>query len=417
MLKGMKCEMKEFNAFAVRPAKFLLPGEGIDMQKWSVVACDQYTSQPEYWQKAVEKAGEEPSALNIVYPEAWLSQGDGRIASINCYMEKYAAGVLTREVEGFILVERETSDGVRVGLLGAVDLEKYDFELGAKSAVRPTEDTVTERVPPRVKIRREAIVETGHVLLLADDPQKWLVEPLYALRDEMPLLYDFDLMLSGGHIRGWRVGEKWFGMILDAFEKLQEKGNGLDFAVGDGNHSLATARTIWQDIRGNLSESERENHPARFAMAEINNLHSPSMAFHSVHRALFGDCTGIEDDFKAYLRQRGMDAEPCADEDADFKCNGRPYKLINPVVPLPLGVLQPFLDEWLGAHPGVSIDYIHGDDVLEELQAQGAFAVWVPAMDKSGLFPTVSVGPLPRKTFSMGEAQDKRYYLEARRIR
>jgi len=413
----MKCEMKEFNAFAVRPAKFLLPESGADMKKWSVVACDQYTSQPEYWQKAVEEAGCAPSALNIVYPEAWLSQGDGRIASINRYMEEYAAGVLTREAEGFILVERETSDGVRVGLLGAVDLEKYDFAPGAKSAVRPTEDTVTERVPPRVKIRREAIIETGHVLLLADDPQKWLVEPLYARRDEMPLLYDFDLMLSGGHIRGWQVGEKWFGMILEAFEKLQEKGNGLDFAVGDGNHSLATARTIWQAIRDDLGESERESHPARFAMAEINNLHASSMVFHPIHRALFGDCAGLEDDLKAYLCEKGMDIAPCADENADLKCNGRPYKLIDPVVPLPLGVLQPFLDLWLEKHPQVRIDYIHGDDVLEELTEQGAFGIWVPAMDKAGLFPTVSVGPLPRKTFSMGEARDKRYYLEARRIR
>lgn len=413
----MKCELKEFNAYAVHPAKFLLPGNKVDMQKWSVVACDQHTSQPEYWQKATETAAGRPSALNMVYPEAWLSQGDSRIASINRHMEKYAADVLTREVDGFILIERETSDGKRIGLLGAVDLEKYDFAPGSKSAVRPTEDTVTERVPPRVKIRREAILEAGHVLLLADDPQKWLVEPLYAHRDEMPLLYDFDLMLGGGHIRGWQVGEIWFGMILEAFEKLQAKGNGLDFAVGDGNHSLATARTIWQDIREKLSESERKNHPARYAMAEIVNLHSSSMVFHPIHRALFGDCTGLEDDFKGYLREGGMDIAPCAQNEADFKINGMPYRLIDPVVPLPVGVLQPFLDLWLSTHPGVSIDYIHGDDVLDNLQAQGAFAIWVPAMDKAGLFPTVAVGPLPRKTFSMGEARDKRYYLEARRIR
>ena len=409
--------MKDFKEYAVRPAKFLLPKEGTDMQKWSVVACDQFTSQPEYWDEAVQAVGSAPSTLNMVYPEAWLSQGDGRIASINAHMREYAAEVLTREVEGFILIERETTDGLRIGLLGAVDLEKYDFSADSVSAVRPTEGTVTERVPPRVKVRKEAMLEVGHVLLLADDPLYTLVEPLYAKRESMPLLYDFDLMLGGGHIRGWHVREEFFPAILQAFEHLQAKGGGLDFAVGDGNHSLATARTCWQAIRENLSEQERENHPARFAMAEINNLHSPAMEFHPIHRALFGDCASLQEDFIAWLRAKGMDLMPGVKGTADLKINGVPYNLVDPFVPLPVGVLQPFLDEWLEAHTDVKIDYIHGSEVLSALQAQGAFAIWVPAMDKAGLFPSVCVGPLPRKTFSMGKATDKRYYLETRRIR
>lgn len=409
--------MNDFKEFAVRPAKFLLPKCGTDMAKWSVVACDQYTSQPEYWDMVTDIAGDGPSTLQIVYPEAWLDRGDDRILSIRRSMEDYAAETLTREIDGFVLIERETSDGPRVGLLGAVDLEKYDFSAHSESAVRPTEGTVMERIPPRVQVRREALLEAGHVLLLADDPQDLLLGPLYAQRGQMPLLYDYDLMLGGGHIRGWHVQEKWYAGILDAMEKLQRAGGGLDFAVGDGNHSLATARTCWQEIREGLSEAERESHPARFAMAEINNLHSASMAFHPIHRALFGNCAGLEDDLRAWLNARGMDIVPGEPGKADLKLNGALYALVDPVVPLPVAIVQPFLDEWLDEHGDVKIDYIHGGEVLEQLRGEGAFTVWVPAMDKSGLFPSVRVGLLPRKTFSMGKAQDKRYYLETRRLR
>ena len=409
--------MKKFKRYAVQPAKFLLPKAGTDLKTWSVIACDQYTSQPEYWQSAVKEAGSAPSTLNIVYPEAWLEQGDGRIESIRAHMEAYAAETLTREVEGFILVERETSDGLRVGLIGAVDLEKYDFSPRSQSAVRPTEGTVLERIPPRVKVRRGAALEAGHVLLLADDIEDRLLGPLYAARAQMPLLYDFDLMLGGGHICGWHVGEAFYETILSAFSALQSGGNGLEFAVGDGNHSLATARTCWQEIREGLSEEEREDHPARFAMAEINNLHSPSLQFHPIHRALFGDCAGLEEEFRAWLSARGMGLEPSEPGKADLKLSGALYTLVNPVVPLPVAVVQPFLDEWLERHGDVKIDYIHGGEVLNQLQAEGAYTVWVPAMDKAGLFPSVRVGLLPRKTFSMGKAQDKRYYLETRRIR
>ncbi|MDO4740443.1 MAG: DUF1015 domain-containing protein [Eubacteriales bacterium] len=409
--------MNIFKDHAVQPACFLLPNDATDLSKWAVVACDQFTSQPEYWEQAGQTAGDAPSTLHMVYPEAWLGQGDGRIGSINRHMLDYARSVLTKPVEGFILIERETSDGLRIGLLGAVDLEQYDFSPASRSAVRPTEDTVTERVPPRVKVRREAVLETGHVLLLADDPMQTLVEPLYAARESMPLLYDFPLMLGGGRIRGWHVRQEWYPAILSAFEGLRSRGGGLDFAVGDGNHSLATARTCWQELRQTLSEQERLCHPARFAMAEINNLHSPAMVFHPIHRALFGDCAGLMEELEKWLRMGGMDIVPCAREEADLRLNGVSYRLVDPAVPLPVGVLQPFLDEWLLAHPDVKIDYIHGDDVLGQLEEQGATGLWVPAMDKAGLFPSVRVGPLPRKTFSMGEAPDKRYYLEARRIR
>jgi len=409
--------MKEFKKYALRPAKFMLPGKNTEMEKWAVVACDQYTSQTEYWAEAERIVGDAPSSLHIVYPEAWLGKREGRIESIGAHMRDYVENVLCELPEGFVLVERGTTDGVRIGLLGVIDLEQYDFAPGSRSAVRPTEGTVAERVPPRVQVRSKAPIEAGHVLLMADDPACALVEPLYARREEMPLLYDFELMLGGGHIRGWHVGPEFYPLVLSALERLRQNGGGLDLAVGDGNHSLAAARTCWQEIRDGLSDAEREEHPARFAMAEVVNLHSPSMAFHPIHRALFGECSSLQADFAACLRAQGMDIVPGRDGEADLKLNGAPYDLVNPVVPLPVGVVQPFLDEWLAQHPGVTIDYIHGGDVLSALQAQGAFAIWVPAMDKADLFPSVSIGPLPRKTFSMGKAADKRYYLETRRIR
>lgn len=409
--------MRDFAKYAIGPAKFLLPNESIDMEKWAVIACDQFTSQPDYWENVRRVRRGSPSALDIVYPEAWLDQGDRRIAQINAQMEIYARTVLTREVEGFILVERETSDGLRIGLLAVVDLEKYDFSLESKSAVRPTEGTVAERVPPRVQIRSGASLEAGHVLLLADDRQCTLIEPVYAARDQMPLLYDFRLMLGGGHIRGWQVGKEWYGGILNALEKLHAAGDGLDFAVGDGNHSLAAAGACWNTIRSELTEEEREHHPARRAMVEINNLHAKSMVFHPIHRALFGACDTLLQDFRVWLRKGDMDILPCENSAADLKMNGIAYRLVNRRVPLPVGVLQPFLDTWLKEHADVRIDYIHGDEELDRLRSTGAYTIWLPAMDKADLFPSVRIAPLPRKTFSMGEAQDKRYYLETRRIR
>ena len=401
----------------IAPGRFLLPAEGADLGKWAVIACDQFTSEPEYWRQVEAVRAGAPSALDIIYPEAWLRQGDARIERINRTMREYAGSVLTRAAEGFILVERETSDGVRLGLLAAVDLEQYDPSAQSRSAIRPTEGTVAERVPPRVRIREGASLETSHVLLLADDPEDLLIGPLYRDRADLPLLYDFELMLGGGRIRGWLVDGGRIGAVQAAMERLRERGEGLDLAVGDGNHSLAAAAACWRAIREGLTEEERAAHPARWAMAEINNLHARSLAFHPIHRALFGNCAGLEKDLADWLAGRGMALAPCAAEEMDIAIDGSAYRIENKRHPLAVGVLQPFLDEWVSARPDVRIDYIHGDDALAALRRSGAKTIALPAMDKRDLFPAVRVGPLPRKTFSMGEARDKRYYLEARRIR
>ena len=406
--------------YALKMPQILLPDARFDLTKWAVVACDQYTSQPDYWRRVQTLVGDAPSALNLIYPEAWLDQGDGRVDAINRAMRDYETTVLTRTITGFVLVERTIAAGRRLGLVAAVDLEQYDFSRGAQSLIRPTEGTILERIPPRVRIRQRASLELPHILLLVDDPARTLIEPLYAARDGLEKLYDFELMAGGGHIRGWRVGEE--AALEPALSGLMDRAEGLLFAVGDGNHSLATARQCWLNIREGLSPEERQTHPARWALAEINNLHDPALVFEPIHRALFGaDAQALRRDFAAWLAGRGMALRDCASEKAMFTLTAEgvdwPLRVEGLKNPLPLATLQPFLDEWLAGQAGVSIDYIHGEDALRDLAKEGAVGILLPAMDKHALFESVRRGgPLPRKTFSMGEANEKRYYLEARKI-
>ena len=406
--------------YALKRPEILLPDARFDLSKWAVIACDQYTSQPAYWERVKETVGDAPSALNLIYPEAWLSQGDARVEAINRAMGAYERDVLTRRVEGFVLVERAIATGRRLGLMAAVDLERYDFSRGARSLIRPTEGTILERIPPRVRIREHASLELPHILLLVDDLSRTLIEPLYAARDRFEKLYDFELMAGGGHIRGWRVEEE--AGIEAALAGLMDRADGLLFAVGDGNHSLATARQCWLNLRESLTARERETHPARWALVELGNLHDPSLVFEPIHRALFGaDAAALTRDFAAWLAARGMALAECASKEAMFivtaKGEDRPMRVEGLQNPLPLATLQPFLDEWIASQPGVAIDYIHGEDALRTLAGEGAVGILLPAMDKNALFESVRRGgPLPRKTFSMGEANEKRYYLEARKI-
>ena len=400
--------------------EILLPGRQYDLKKWAVVACDQFTSQPEYWRRAQEFTLGAPSTLNLIYPEAWLDQGDGRIGAINRAMREYEKTVLTRRFEGFVLVERGVSAGKRLGLVAAVDLEKYDFSRGSASLIRPTEGTILARIPPRVRIRERATLELSHILLLADDPGRTLIEPLYAGRESLEPLYDFELMAGGGRIRGWRIDDEH---ALDgALAGLLEKSDGLLFAVGDGNHSLATARQCWLNLRENLTPEQRQTHPARWALAESENLHDPALVFEPIHRVIFGArCEELMRDLAGWLAGRGMALSDCAAGEAMFTFTDgetdRPMRMDGLANPLPLTALQPFLDEWLAARPEASIDYIHGEDALRGLAKRGASGILLPAMDKRALFESVRRGgPLPRKTFSMGEANEKRYYLEARKI-
>ena len=394
-------------------ADILLPKAG-DLTKWSVVACDQYTSQPEYWEKAAELVGESPSTLNLVYPEAFLSEGDARIEKINKTMQSYFdEGLFNLYKNCFIYVERTLSDGrVRKGVVGAVDLEDYDFHKGAKSKIRATEGTVMERIPPRVKIRENAPLELPHVMLLVDDKEKLLIENI----KKGEKVYDFELMANGGHLEGWVVDGENADAFLENVEKFAENvSDGLVFAVGDGNHSLATAKTCWENLKPILSEEERKTHPARFCLVEIENIHDDVLEFEPIHRTVFG--IENKDEFlKTFMKE--LECEPLDNggQHVVFVADGKKTDLYIAKMssPLAVGTLQKYLDTL-----SYEVDYIHGEDVVEKLSAEnGTVGFLLPKPEKSSLFETViKDGALPRKTFSMGEANEKRYYMEAKKIR
>ena len=394
----------------------MLPADDETARFWPVVACDQFTSQREYWQELEKLVGDRPSALNIVFPEVYLDEGYGRIESIQRHIRDYLSrGVLTERVhDGFVLVERSTRSGVRIGLVGKVDLDCYDYTPESKALIRATEGTVISRIPPRVKIRQGAEVESPHVMLLCDDRERELIEPLYARRKELPKLYDLELLMGGGHLRGYAVTGELAKKTQEIIARQQSRSD-LYLAVGDGNHSLATAKTCWEQIKPGLTEAERKSHPARYALAELVNLHCEALNFEPIHRVLFNvDAGKLIDDFTS--------AVPWAEgEDIVFIHKGgrRGVKLTAAGDRLPVDVLQTFLDRWLEAHPETEIDYVHGSAALEELSVKdGNCGMALKAMDKNALFPAIIAGGvLPRKTFSMGEAEEKRYYMECRKIR
>ena len=414
---------KSCEQYGLKAPVILLPNSETEYAKWAVVACDQYTAQPEYWETVGALVGDAPSALHIIYPEARLQEGDARIAHINRAMDHYLAKTLTRRIEGFVLVERQISTGVRLGLMAAVDLEHYDYSAGSTSPIRATEGTILERIPPRVKIRKNAHLESPHVLVLVDDPDQTLIEPLYAARDRFEPLYDFDLMMDGGHIRGWLADGKAEPGMIAALERLHARAKGLLYAVGDGNHSLATAKACWVALKEKLTEEERANHPARYALVELNNLHDASLVFEPIHRTLAGVwAEALHGALLAWLQGCGMGLMDASEDNAMFTLIGEKSRLplrIEPIDrPLPLSVLQAFLDEYVGNNPGVEIDYVHGDDVAAGLAGENQCSILLKPIDKSILFESVrKSGALPRKTFSMGEAHEKRYYLECRAIR
>ena len=402
---------------ALRTAEILLPRPGIDLSKWAVVACDQFTAQPEYWQAVEDYVGDAPSTLRVTLPEVWLNEADSRIPAIHAAMREYLDGGLwqTAVKQGFVLVCRETESGVRPGLLVSLDLEQYDFTPGAESLIRPTEGTVVSRVPPRARIRAGAPVELPHVMMLIDDPGRTVIEPLLEKADTLRPLYDFALMQHGGHVRGWAVEGRLVDEVHDAVEALRENCGGLLYAVGDGNHSLAAARQCWLDLREKLSPAVRAVHPARFALVELVNLNCPALVFEPIHRAVFNaDAEALMREYRGYLAAQGADMG----EGDDVVAFDRPHTWHFKSEQHPLRLLQAFLDDYLARHPEASIDYIHGEDALRALvQRDNALGIMPRAFDKAELFSYIRRwGVLPRKTFSMGEANEKRYYLEARRI-
>lgn len=393
-------------------ADILLP-ECIDMEKWSVVACDQYTAQPEYWERVKEFVGETPSTLNIVYPEAFLSEGDARINAINNAMEEYLAkDIFVALEDSLIYVERTMNSGkIRRGVVGAIDLEEYDFSKGSKSAIRATEGTILSRIPPRVKIRENAPLELPHAILLVDDVADYIIGGI----EKVKPLYDFDLMEGGGHIAGWHIRGDEADAVIGRINKFaKDAPDNLVFAVGDGNHSLATAKTCWDNLKKTLTEEEQQNHPARFCLVELENIHDDALEFEPIHRVVFGK--GIADVKAALAEYYQVSADFVDGAQEIVLVSGEHTESVyvtNPSSNLTVGTLQNFLDSM-----GYELDYIHGDDVVRQLSdREDAVGFLLPCPQKSELFETVIVdGALPRKTFSMGEANEKRFYLEAKKI-
>ncbi len=425
--------MHGFSQLPFRPADILLP-QNCAYGKWSVVACDQYTSQPEYWQRVEEYVGSAPSALRLILPESCLDgpNVETDIMEVNNTMTRYLREERFRALpDSLVYVERRLDDGrLRRGLVGMVDLEQYDYEPGSSAAIRATEGTVMARIPPRVAVRKNAPLELPHAMLLADDPDKTVIEPLAARTAEMELVYDFDLMERGGHITGWRLDGASMEHVAAALSALADpaafrKKYGADsgavmlFAVGDGNHSLATAKECYERQKRLTPRDKWDSLPARFALCELVNLHDPSLEFEAIHRVLFGVDTA---DVTASLCAAFPGAHPGEGAGHVLRYvhagGAGAITIPHPASQLAVGTLQGFLDGYVKAR-GVRMDYIHGEDVARQLARQpGNLAFLLPAMGKDQLFPTViRDGVLPRKTFSMGHAHDKRFYLEARKIR
>ena len=398
------------------PTNILLPRE--HFEAWSVIACDQFTSNEEYWQSVKERAGENPTTLNLIYPEVYLGKTDAKemTENINNAMQKYIAdGIFQEYPNALIYVERTQRDGlVRSGIVGAVDLDAYDYREGSTSRVRATEKTVLERIPPRVEIRKNATLELPHILMLMDDTARSIVEPLATLAKDgkMQKLYDFDLMLDGGHLCGYLIPAELHGEICQKIEALGDLHGGITLAVGDGNHSLATAKACRA-----LGETECN----RYALCEVMNIHSEALVFEPIFRTVEGiDANQLLVDFKNYLAQPENQNAGNALQEITFVCGTLREEIVaaQPPHALAVGTVQQFLDAYLADKPEAVIDYIHDEEELLSLTANGKTSGFLyGCMGKSELFDAIEKeGVLPRKTFSMGSARDKRYYTEARKI-
>ncbi len=415
-------------------ADILLPErEQIEKGVWATIACDQFTSELAYWQQAEALVGDEPSTLHLMLPEVYLDETATRLPAIHDAMQHALTDQLCLHADSMIAVERTQSDGlVRHGLVAQIDLEYYDYKKGASSLIRATEGTVLERIPPRVAIRRDATIELPHVMLLIDDPQATVLEPLFepSAKKERAVAYDCDLMLGGGHIHGsfLTVAQKAaVSTALDALitpdAMMARYGDRtlapLLFAVGDGNHSLASAKAAYEEIKAEIGEQAAATHPARYALIEIVNLHDSALRFEPIYRVLFHvDPVEVIRALGDYAKTQNGAATPQV-----VHCVGcfEPcdVEIAHPVQQLTVGTLQAFLDDYLAHHPEASVDYIHGEDSVKALASvPDAVGFVFNGMEKSQLFRTVIYdGALPRKTFSMGHARDKRYYMECRKIK
>ena len=437
--------MKIINDLGIQIPQVYLPKPGTDLTKWAVIACDQFTSQPEYWNEVEKIVGDAPSTLNLTFPEVYLEKpgGEERIKNIQATMRKYMEEGILQTHDGLVYVERTVAGKTRKGIVLCLDLEAYDYNKGSSSLIRATEGTIVDRLPPRMKIREGAALELPHILVLIDDPKCTVIEPLRAAKSELQKLYDFDLMLDSGHLAGYAVSEEFESQVVKALRGLAQPETfaakyGIDkdqpvllFAMGDGNHSLATAKAIWEKIKPQVGM----DHPARYALVEIENVHDEGLEFEPIHRVLFGlkkDLFAeLEKTFKANLTYKPVASAEEMVKAVDYESGEKQViglvgggkdvgviEIAEPSSNLPVGTIQGFLDGFLKEGGAEKIDYVHGEDVTVKLGSQPNNAgFYLPGMSKSDLFKTVILdGALPRKTFSMGEAREKRFYMEARKI-
>jgi len=394
--------------------EIFLPKDSIDLRKWAVVACDQFTSQPSYWEKLSKYIDKEPSTYQLILPEVYLEKmNHAMIEKINQSMEEYINnGYLKSIGNSMILVERTTIlKQRRLGLIMSVDLETYDYKENSTSLIRATEKTIIERIPPRVKIRQKALFELSHVMLLVDDKNERIIENLYKNKEQYPKLYDFELNMNGGHIKGYQI--KDCDEIIEQFSKvLVGETNPILFLAGDGNHSLATAKAHWENVKKGLTTEEQLTHPARYALVEVVNIYDEGLHFEGIHRVLFN----VEDDFLIEMFH-------AVDKEVET------FIYTNEIGKAPFFIpenaakayeqIQNFIDEYLERHKNVTIDYVHGEDEIIEVcqNHPRSIGIKMPCIQRDTLFPFIQEGKvLPRKSFSMGCATAKRYYLESQFI-
>ena len=438
--------MRKYESIGLMVPDVYLPKPGVDMNKWAVIACDQFTSQPDYWQNVSDTVGASPSTFHLILPEVYLGKPEeaARLGTIQNNMKRYLDEDLLVSHEGMIYVERQVAGHTRKGLIVALDLECYDFNKGSISLIRATEGTILDRLPPRIRIRENALLELPHILVLIDDPHHTVIEPLSNRKDHMEPIYNTDLMLGSGHIDGWRVNDTGLETEIvsslsallnpSAFHEkygLKEEKPILLYAVGDGNHSLATAKAIWEKLKPTVGM----DHPARYALVELENVHDSGLEFEPIHRVLFHSKRDLAAEMRNFfgascaIRLAQSEAEvtmlvsqstPALQRFGWISSAGLfVVELDHPSLALPVGNLQSFLDRLIKDEPGLEIDYVHGTDVVFDLGAKpGNHGFYLPGMQKTDLFRTVILdGALPRKTFSMGEAIEKRFYIEARKIK
>lgn len=404
--------MTHRNKNTIYASDLLLPRKDIDLNRWAVIACDQFTSQPRYWEKLKDHVGQAPSTLNMILPEVYLNDAypsdiDAINQTIKTYLEQ---GILQSVGKSMVLIERKTrNDRKRLGLITTIDLEDYSFSRGAKTLIRATESTITSRIPPRLNIRKQAPVEVSHVMLLYDDPESIVINQIMKMKHTFSKIYDFELNMNGGHLTGYLI--KDYEKITDMFNGLvRDEVNPLLFLAGDGNHSLATAKAHWEALKMKIPKKRFKDHPARYAMVELVNLYDEGLEFEGIHRVVFDPPKPLIDDLAKF---DGEETSYLIDkkQKETFRIpenHAHAYEKVQNVI-----------DRYQREYPTLKVDYIHDDDELEALcqENERALGIRMPALSKSDIFPFVREGKvLPIKSFSMGSATEKRYYLECRKI-